>query len=607
MKKIFINILVLVSCLSETIWAQHAELRSLTSECSVERENYALINATRDIAVVAAGCKIKELLTSEDQANFDVFHTDLYPILAYSDNNKGYDQSFAFALEKAERAKPYYILVVVEYGQGGSVSNFRVRMKLPQTGAFAALQTVQKDIIEGSVLDAMNAAYHADVSTPAQVAIQAGLNKLADMLANALSGRPMELNAATLDQLDFSVILSGVTLTRTGGSGAGGDYAGLTYDFGADGGVQPIMANFITAISSIGFSVQPFVTDKQNYTAPTKEFDQVAQAFKANGSTYLVLWLHYQDGTLYGKWKVNATNTEQLALDETTSRFPIPSEDIEIDPNPNPAFRSDPFLPELRGGCDSLFKFNEKWRFKPNVTNCISSFNAELNYSVQGVQLQFIEGLVFGAADGVLDLMAFLYEIGGFAIKKSIHTPFTVLWFTDLAKETARKGLFQGVKDKLKGDFNYWETTFKAAVKLFFELSNPLVRAALLQGIYESLKNYVKSLAGASGTFDAGYSWGKLIFEVVLDFFTGGSRTLARLAVDLAKETFEIFAKQGITAATQYVLSKGWNGCKNTALKLKCLLVGGCFTPDTPYRSFSGLLPLQNAGIRPNLDYILNH
>jgi len=128
--------------------------------------------------------------------------------------------------------------------------------------------------------------------------------------------------------------------------------------------------------------------------------------------------------------------------------------------------------------------------------------------------------------------------------------------------------------------------------------------------IYEGAKTYVGNLLLLSGeTIDSGYSLGKLVFEVVLAFFTGGTKAIASLSKTLIKQFLvewkSIRSGSDLARKALEYIGKAWNDSKTGAARLRCTLRGACFIGTTPVHLYQQVLPIRDIPIHPGINAIL--
>lgn len=114
----------------------------------------------------------------------------------------------------------------------------------------------------------------------------------------------------------------------------------------------------------------------------------------------------------------------------------------------------------------------------------------------------------------------------------------------------------------------------------------------ILQTLLQQFKSWVGDLLFQGGTKWAGYTAGKLLFEIVVDFLTGGTNKAGKMAKFILKGLISKVKVEGLNGFSS-VLEDAWKYSKSPK-KTKCkLLLGGCFVNGTPVWTASGVFSIE--------------
>jgi hypothetical protein len=88
-----------------------------------------------------AATELVDSIVSKSQSDFTVFDYGMYPLLFFQDEEDGSEQAFQAMIDQAENIynAQYYLLIGKQLNPTDNSVEFRVALKLPQTGAFEQL------------------------------------------------------------------------------------------------------------------------------------------------------------------------------------------------------------------------------------------------------------------------------------------------------------------------------------------------------------------------------------------------------------------------------------------------------------------------------------
>ncbi|MCB0853924.1 MAG: hypothetical protein KDD63_16980, partial [Bacteroidetes bacterium] len=156
-------------------------------------------------------------------------------------------------------------------------------------------------------------------------------------------------------------------------------------------------------------------------------------------------------------------------------------------------------------------------------------------------------GALCGLIDGLYETINIIYSLGKGLIEAADHVPLTLFWFIDIYESCRREGdFFKGLSEKINEDKKFAEKIW-GTLSLFY--AN---RGLIWNEIQKSIGTFFDNLNPLTGLASTGYSVGKVLFEVLWDYFTGGSVTIFKNGAKLtrfSKEAFEMLAGWGKKSA----------------------------------------------------------
>jgi hypothetical protein len=346
-----------------------------------------------------------------------------------------------------------------------------------------------------------------------------------------------------------------------------------------------------------------------DYTDRLKEADRNYEQL----DHLFILWIHFEikdeQIVLYYKTKTNISESDaQTILDNQYGAHMNDYWNVEGGSNPDPALRGhqkDTNARNTQGSYDcrelkdcypTSLEQIKKWRayccLLPPKTLFLYP-GIEINIEDNSVEA-LNAGVASGILDGVWETLLFIYQAGS-GLKTALdHVPLTVGWFVQAYERARDEGSFyKGLVKKLQEDKSYWKNIAKFVINITQNFG------LIWKGIKEAIKGIFHDLSIQSGLAKTGYAIGKIAFEVILDYFTGGAATLTKIS-KFSKSSFAFFKE--LASNPGVIKSKVigfWGASKATATKLRCrILLGGCFVAGTSVLT-AGLeqVPIENISL----------
>ena len=545
-----------------------------------------------------AVCDLKTIVPSPFKEDFKILDVGYYTLvtsLYNQDKIKKYLWEEQIKIyETANPNKPYCI-IAKQFTDKATYASFKIGLKLPRTGFFVKMNDMVERGIETLILTTIETEYNKKFDiTSAEVA---GIKKLKELLGKidnltSISEELLKLNG--FEPIPFQAGTN-VLLTRTGSQLIDNtikDYCGLkiSNDFIRDQAKAGILAN---ETEYTGFTLASIFTDNENYTSNNGiDFQKATSDFGSINKT-LVVWWHWfipLNGTtpsLFYKVKNNIpqAQAEKFVRDNWDKKMADAQEGIGNIDGTDTANKM--------VNCDINSKWRTKTCFMPEICSLTQGFygsvlNGVFDFGLYG-------GLYCGLIDGLLDTTSFFWELGVGLNEVLNHIPFSTQWFVNACTKIIQEGgIWNGLMKKLDADKDYW-FKFKNG---FMLLANTLLtaegRTKLKNDIATELNYWFDQILGNQGNCWAGYRIGRIGFEVLFFWATGGFSAVANAARNIAnftKEALQILAKGSFREAL--------NVAKNVGIKsfqfLKCKLLGkGCFVAGTPVMLAGlGFMPIE--------------
>ena len=545
------------------------------------------IPALYNTALDSVACSLKTLVNNTGSQGFVVLGYDLYPALAFVDPYETYRERYETAVARAEAAYQSFVLVTKEHRQEGEIA-YRLKIKFPSLSPFDELTPFERGGIEAKVLETLEQkAAAGEYSTGSNAGVEIAVLEKLKGYFQAVIDETFSLEGDLLalsgfERLTFDGPTTIEVSNNTSLAAAGGkiyDYAGLKN--------QDVFlrSNLQAAYDSIQLFDPPAViitasnmTYSGGFNAAESTFDSLPFAF--------VLWLHFDadKDSLYIKGKTNLTEQEaQVMVDEwyeqATEEYWSDEAPVQAaapdDPNRDNIGSSRNFsCSDDPHGIYDCTKYDgssfRKWRAYCCLLPTVSDFPPE---SAKG-------GMACGFLDGLLETMLFLddinraateivlkasipgYALGELIVRFAKGLTIKQIWKEELQKLENFKNAISIIADLATGD----------GVSLFIDLS-PIIQKAI-EKIYPDLVSADKK---------RGYIVGRVLFEVVLYYCTGGAADIKNVGklgesfwdfiVNLSKKS----AKEIEEALAAFLKNSG-----NTFFANRCtFLATGCFVSGT--------------------------
>jgi hypothetical protein len=564
-------------------------------------------------------CKLVKIVDENDNNNkdFKVLSYDVYPILAYANLSDGIDYQIS-EIKKEFADFPEYSAVIKAFINENIRYNFF--LKLPSTGIFSTITTMQSEAIQVSVENAMidaNAIIPGNFNTEIHGfrILNAYLKQIKDGTLNIdvfdnLGFQPLKLN-----QNEAYITSNNIQINEEIR-----DYCGIK------NAANKFLRDIIVAsYSSVPYNQSMIYIltsgSMQNYSNSM----QNAKADFENLNKDFVVWLHLKNDSdsirMLMNVKVNISKTEaesiiNLEYSQTMSfynesiswyedEFQIEDEeydDIEAiefdegeieeedtivtlvknDDNGKSKENDSKFSDRLNNlidrsinhpyDCSTLQCFSLKWR----AYCCLLSDNDRNNVATDYVAL-YQKAIVSGIVDGLVETGDFVYTL--LDMQREFNPYVAVI---DLNILAIRYGASKALDIKKERYLDLWENT----ITLTQSIMNPQTWNLMV----DMIKQGLDELVFKEGITIQGYRVGNVIFAILLDFATSGGaevKTIAQITKKGAQEILKIsknpqvFASAIKSATTKYV-----NNSKKNLKKLKFATAGRLNTQRTIRNKF---------------------
>ncbi len=563
-------------------------------------------------------CALMNILPGAYRDSFLVLDYGMYPFLALIDRGEAHENAFQCMKEKVENEfnPPYYLLIGKQINPEDASVEFKVALKLPKWGPFAELNSALEEGFKNQVLQAIQDSYDdlGELIFLVQNEI-AGVDKLRELITGLLNGAfSGSMSKELLELNGFRELLTDpnypATFQNTNNKytsfNSVKDYAGLNVQYG--GNFVPV--NTFAEEAIIGFqsltqnelTAAMIFTDNANYSPGSNNDFQIANG-QFNGFEHnVIIWFHYFEPTdpalpkkMYYKCKGNFTPEEAEELVDL--EYEMFRNNGGIARHGQAKANSSPDCTNADcGGISSNWRAGCCWL--PNVASFGEDIKMMLPISYLGTPsinetVVFIGGIGCGIIDGAINTLVFLYDIGSGLEKTLKHTLFTPLWFLDALQEVKKQNsFFTAIKAKFSDDVNYYGGILNNIYQLVTILSDWNSLRTILNNIVDALVLWLEDLTFQNGTANAGYEYGILVFDLVIDFLTGGTSKAAKLSKKIVKEFVDVLKNSSDEFGK--ILLKAWDSAKD-AKKITCkILLGGCFVNGTPVWTAGGLIPINN-------------
>jgi hypothetical protein len=602
-------------------------------------------NADLIATVDEATNQIIDILPAEFQDRFGVFEYAQYPYLALMNHGAASEEQFQRFKTAIDLGCPdaFYFMIGKQIDPRDGSATFKTVLKLPRTGAFADMNSSVEEIIRSYVDSELKLQYqlHGFSSMMLYDVEVEGLHKLKEFIMQFLDGtlptgmseELLKINGFWEANIGSSIPLIQSTDINNLGSNNLKDYAGLQIEQNGESvsfASQALLGHSQSEFSNL---IGTVITDNNTYTSgSSNEFELATITFQSGLSQKIIIWLHYfapvdvtKPSKLYYKWRLNGfTRTDAqnlLATFYTDYESTIPTPSLGAKPNDS----------QERADCYNWGVFTGKWRMNPGVIDCMPTYVNDVNiffgYALDNLstnQMKYIGGVCCGLLDGVLDTLGFVYDVGAGLLKLSSHIPFSYIWYLDAIRQVVKEASFwEGIKNKIKDDANYWLKLSSTVTNFVSAIMNLTKIGDFFYHIFNSLKIWAGEIfAFRKGTVKAGYRLGKLAFEIVLFYLTGGTysmqqiknlryipsniyKKLSGIQLDILVDKAKNFGT-GISSFLDdcfaHCKSKGDDSvAQATQAACKVGLVS-CFTPNTLVNTFADKRPI--VYLKPSTQFI---
>lgn len=539
-------------------------------------------------------CEVETFLVDNGFSNFRVIGRDFYPPLSFANeaHKSVFKALFERTVEEIESSTnnpAAYILITKEYKNEFGGLFYRIALKLPDSSPFNQLSILERAAIEGLVLSAINAkAGGALLNSRAEVA---GLNELLLIFEKIIDGTFSVDTEQSLKEAGFTNVDLGTTpFDLTSDTCDAPVLLDNIFDYAClkiAGTETYLRTNADAAHGQIYFPAPAVIMTantmkyyEERLKAAETQFNQLNQLF--------IFWMHFtvsdDEISVHYKTRANISETDAQAIMDLQYGSRMNTYWSLLDDGTNPALRGTENTGKARSSTENSYDCNQtacdagallgnldnikRWRafccLMPDATN----------FSPEALK----QGVTCGLIDGLFETFLFVYEAGA-GLKTTIeHTPFSIPWFVVAYERIRNEGSFwEGLKQKLNEDVTFWATVRDFVVNL------PSMIGSIQQVVTDAIRLFFSNLDPRTGLGTTGYAIGKVAFEVIFNYLTGGTSTLTKISA-FTNEGFTVLKNiaksRGLTAGN---LAHAWDKSKAVATKARCrLLYGGCFLAGTP-------------------------
>jgi len=210
-----------------------------------------------------AATELVDSIVSKSQSDFTVFDYGMYPLLVFQDEADGSEQAFQAMIDQAENVynAQYYLLIGKQLNPSNNSVDFRVALKLPQTGAFEGMNQSFLESFQETVLTTIIETYASTASIALPEAEEAGVEALQSLVNNISGLLGGEMNEELLGLLGFTEMPCDLTGLNKDGSenhtATVKNYAGIIVDnVSANTELQATLN--ASEITTLGARLQPY-------------------------------------------------------------------------------------------------------------------------------------------------------------------------------------------------------------------------------------------------------------------------------------------------------------------------------------------------------------
>lgn len=584
-------------------------------------------NAVADPKLEEEVCALIDILPVDYKDSFMIFDYGMYPPLVYLDRGAAHDSAFAWMEAKVKNQYDVrnFLLIGKQINPEDKTVEFRVKLKLPRTGPFGGMNLTLEGAFQAQILELLAANYSVLGGAPEiQSAEEAGIEKLTQLLVAFLEG---DFNGGITEEI---LILNGFEELIIGAStefnlikdSSDVDTSGNLKDYArrkvyyATGEVWVLIGTYAklgmdSLLARDTLTSATILTDNSNYSPGIGNYFEKASRNFEELNQHFIVWLHYytpedtnKPNKLFLKFRDNLDQqrAEEIVQKEYESYTSPTSPDAVT--KPNEALLKFPGDTCVHGDCG----FNTCWRMDTCVLPYIDDwFDFELLISIdpsfEQVSLEvareifnYQAGVVSGLVDGLIETLFFVGDAVDFIKRPFKHLPCTTPWFSELFVKVKRTGSFRrALKLQIKEDSAFWQGVYVSVSQFVNNLKNIIDVNNLkfiLQTLWGQFKSWVGDLLFQSGTKWAGYTAGKLLFDIIIDFLTGGTSKVGQMAKSILKDLISEVKSDGLIGFSA-VLEDAWKYSKGPKKTICKLLLGGCFVEGTAVWTASGVFSIE--------------
>jgi hypothetical protein len=580
-------------------------------------------------------CNLKSLVETASSADFDVVGHDYYPLLSSVLPNYNFDYTYKCALRTEVENRDAFILIAKDHLRDGKLA-YRVKLKLPSAAPYDTITAIEQLLIEQKIKDKIEetAELAGDGVWGNAAAEIEGLKLLGVFVGQINSGTfnlASDLTRAGFTAepiLDDGLFIRGIEEPYIGVVGAGRvtayDFINLKIDVN---GTELLFRNIIgNGLQHSTFDIEGLAPTASTIILTDElsnndDLTQAASAFEASDDK-MIIWFHHTEDTIYTKKGFNFTAEEaslvlgHFYLQEMQRWYPGFGLDDEEpiaakEPDEEAEYKSTPVECELN--FEESCALDWQWGRNCVLHKINRAFDAGPG---DPTEIQVLDGMnrmnlgiVVGLFDGLLGTLQFVYE----SVEAGVTWHRAIInYIYDTVKVYFLEGAWAvtfKVSSEIKEFVDKAVETFKKIQTFFVSLSWAQVTA-----VFYKMLNRLETWFGGfiNGCPKQGYDIGKVLFEIIIGYFSGGTSVGAKMTEKIMGKGLPKIVKfldnlhipggnkiNGlVTASLDKVKTGGrYKGERRKALKCK-ILGSGCFVKGTPVlmASSSNQYSLKSAG-----------
>ena len=571
MKNITLSLFLIVSLFFIPVSDAHAQINGLNNSASlahvlhplrelgmlagcddISQEEAAAISGIQYALLDTAATQLRAAFDTISGTNcdFKIYDYSMYPMVVYADEEDGHNELFEIMKTRveADQDSDFYILIAKQNSPTGYNTKFRIEIKWPDSAPFDTILVSEREAIRNHAMTVLNDTYASVFNDPASAHV-AEIGMLDEMKSTLIKIHNREgaltnseLAEAALVQLNengfkgFGVDSNYKITTDSGEATPQGDikdFEGLMFSAGDEDAVLAFadIQSAVFEMETAGIPMEVLLTTNESFlnnnieTASTR-FD----AFDDQTAKKFIVWVHFWDDPDNGQDSIFFTADVNLSEPEALAAFTIGRNE----------YTSAEACSNMPGEKLRItFKTRDHWNDGIDDPNAKPLPDIVEN-EIMDDAIQYQVALASGFVDGFLqtiDLCALISQG-----VKEYNIDFNPLsgsfWLDFFKKVKEEESLLEGMKVKFNESVDSVKEIIGYAEKIIglldcFEMSK-------IKAFGVKIKNLIITWFGnvtfQNGAATAGYSQGKLIFEIVLEALTFGLGAAPQVISKMAKQ-----------------------------------------------------------------------